>query len=136
MSESSNSGALQPAAQCGCRIPAVLRVSHTEKNPFRRFLCCSNVKGDCGMWKWVDPELSPYYKTTVLRLKAMAEDGEAGDGNSDGLCFAKSNDGESICVDEVKTNLRKLENAVKNLEWKIRALVVLCVACVMVVYFA
>ncbi|PWA37589.1 zinc finger, GRF-type [Artemisia annua] len=44
---------------CNCQPPrqAVIRTSWTQRNPGRRFYCCSQIVTDCGYFDWLDPPM-------------------------------------------------------------------------------
>ncbi|KAF5477966.1 hypothetical protein F2P56_004569 [Juglans regia] len=60
---------------CFCGIKACRRTAHTEDNDGRQFFTCQNFQAghSCGYFCWYDPEIPPYGKKKINRLKNEIE---------------------------------------------------------------
>ncbi|XP_057790681.1 uncharacterized protein At4g04775 [Salvia miltiorrhiza] len=62
----------QGELRCDHDLPVEHFTSKTELNPFQRFYCCRirDIE-DCGVWHWIDPELTSHYKGCFHNLQVQ-----------------------------------------------------------------
>ncbi|KAJ1387288.1 Zinc finger, GRF-type [Sesbania bispinosa] len=61
---------------CRCGVPCKVMVSHTEKNPGRRFLGCGNYDGSpshCDFFSWYDPPTTKHCSKVMSGLMRKNE---------------------------------------------------------------
>ncbi|XP_057803467.1 uncharacterized protein LOC131018779 [Salvia miltiorrhiza] len=119
---------------CGHGIPALFQTSHTEKSPEHRFYVCRHeYSDDCGLWQWIDPELTSYYKLRFKKLKLERDNAVKHLRNR--LLVDESNMMKFEDTD-FKSLAKELDNELKKMAWRIKFICIafgffcICVFCV------